>query len=147
MLCLQPRRTEILLSKTAETASFNNGMEDIQRRRHRMKLSFSDHKNSTDIHAILLLEQEEDSSRVEREKLGDRTRSTKPVRTGNQNPTTREANFVVGSPPDKPASRNKQRPKKIIPNRRSKSNYYSTRLRTGDLHDARLDVVKHRSPA
>ncbi|KAH0864804.1 hypothetical protein HID58_082015 [Brassica napus] len=81
MRYLQPRRTEILLSKTAETASFNNGMEDIQRRRHGMKLSFSDHKNSTDIHAILLLEQEEDSSRVEREKLGDRTRSTKPVRT------------------------------------------------------------------
>ncbi|CAN6986206.1 unnamed protein product [Brassica oleracea var. botrytis] len=40
----------------------------------------------------------------------------KPVRTGNQNPTTREANSIVGSPPDKPASRNKQRPKKIIPN-------------------------------
>lgn len=131
---LQPRRTEILLSKTAETASFDTGMEEIQRRRHRMKLSFSDHKNLTDIHVILLLEQEEDSSRAEREKLGDRTSSTKPVRTSNQKPTTREANSVVGSPPDKPASRNKQRPKKIIPNRRRQSNYYSTRLRTGYLH-------------
>ncbi|KAG2291161.1 hypothetical protein Bca52824_037830 [Brassica carinata] len=54
---LQPRRTEILLSNTAETASFDTGMEEIQRRRHRMKLSFSDHKNLTDIHTILLLEQ------------------------------------------------------------------------------------------
>ena len=119
-------------------------------------------QNSTNTHAILLLEQEEDSSRVEMERLGDGTRSTKKWERVTKTRQPERPTSVVGSPPDISTSQTEQRPKQITPNRQCQSYDHSTCLRNRDLHappryiswhrqetqhGACHGVVKHRDPA